>query len=176
MDQHRVGAGLGIGRAAAQRFLLTESGDQRLGSRDDEDAAGRFRRRHLALKFADRHELLPATRAEARVLGKSLILDDDGRHASGCVLRHDVGDVHRIAKTGVEIGDHRRILHLADRAHHFQMRTHRQNIGIGHRVGRRQFEAAAPDGVEAGIGGEFCGERIMRRHGNRRAMHVDLGA
>jgi hypothetical protein len=77
------------------------------------------------LKFADRHELLPASRAEARVLGKCLVLDDDGGDASGGVLRHDVGDVHRIAKTGVEIGNHRRVLHLADRTHHLQMRTHR---------------------------------------------------
>ena len=41
------------------------------------------------------------------------------------------------AKTGVKIGDHRRVLHLADRTHHLQMRTHRQNIGIGHGVGCR---------------------------------------
>jgi hypothetical protein len=33
-----------------------------------------------------------------------------------------------------------------------------------------------PNGVKTRIGGEFCGERIMRRHGNRRAMHVNLGA
>ena len=130
----------------------------------------------LALKFADGNELLPAARAEARVLGKCLVLDDDGRDAGGCVLRHDVSNVHRVAKPGVEIGDHRRILHLADRAHHLQMRTHRQDIGVGHRVGRRQFETATPNGIEARIRGELCGERIMRRHGQRWAMHVDLGA
>ena len=156
VDQYRIRAGFGIGRTAAQRFLLAAPGDQRLGARDDEDAAGRFRRRDLALNTADWHELLPATRAKARVLGKCFVLDDDGRDARCRVLRHDISNVHRVAETGIEVGDHRRILHLADCAHHLQMRAHRQNIGVGHGVGRRQLKATAPTGIKTRIRGEFA--------------------
>jgi len=83
VDQHRVGAGLGIGQAPTQRFVLAATDDQRLGAGDDEHGARRLGGGDLALKFADRDELLPPAGPQTRVIGKGLVLDDDGGDARG---------------------------------------------------------------------------------------------
>ena len=54
-----------------------------------------------------------------------------GRHARCGVTWHGIGDVDRIAEPRIEIGDDWRRLHLADRAHHFEMGAYRQDIGVG---------------------------------------------
>jgi hypothetical protein len=56
------------------------------------------------------------------------------------------------------------------------MGIHGQNVGVGHGVRRGEFETATPDRIEARIGGEFGGQWIVRRHCQRRAMHVEFCA
>jgi hypothetical protein len=92
------------------------------------------------------------------------------------IARHHVGDIHRIPKAGIDVGNHRRLLHLADRAHHLQMRPHWQDVGIGHRIGRRKLKAAAPDRVEARIRRELGRKRIVCRHRKRGLADIELGA
>jgi hypothetical protein len=155
---------------------LAAAGNKRFRARDHEDGFGCLGGRHLALKLVDRDEFLTAAGPQAAVFGKSLVLDDDGGDAGRGVARHQIRDVHRIAIPGIEIRDHGRVLHLADRAHHFQMRVHRKNVRIRHRVRRRELEAAAPDRIKTRRSGEFCGQRIVCRHGQCRTTHIELGA
>jgi hypothetical protein len=129
----------------------------------------------LALELVDRQQFVPTACTEAAVLRENLVLHNDGRHTGCHIARHGVGDVHRIAETRVNIGNDRAILHLADRAHHFQMRTHWQNIGIRYRIGCRKLEAASPYRVKARGGGELSRQRVMCGHCERRLMNVQLG-
>jgi hypothetical protein len=86
VDQHGVRARLGVGRAAAERLLLAQPGDQRLRARHDQHAAGRrLGRFDLALELADRDQLLPPARSQAAVL-------------------------HGVAEAGVDVGHHRGVL------------------------------------------------------------------
>jgi len=63
MNQQHVGAGLRIGRAALQRFIEAEIGDQRLGAGNDDQVmrlARLARRLDLALELLDPYQLLPS--------------------------------------------------------------------------------------------------------------------
>ena len=84
--------------------------------------------------------------------------------------------VDKQIEAGVDIGNDGRVLHFTNRAHHFQVRSHRQDVGVGHRIGCRQLKAAAPDRVKAGIRRELGGKGIVRRHRERRLADIELGA
>src|SRR5204862_1911213 len=78
-----------------------------LRARYNQHVAGGFRGSELSLKFADRHKFLTAACAEAGIFWEGLVLDEDGRDTRRGIPWHDVGDVHGIAETGVDIGDDR---------------------------------------------------------------------
>ncbi len=168
MDQDGVRARGFVFAGARQRFLFAGARNQRLGPGDHAEirvaarAAGRF---DLALELHDPHQFLPAGGTQAGVLGKGLVLHHHRRYAGGFVLRHHIGNVDRIAEPSVDIGNDGRLHRRCDRPHHVQVLRWRENIGVGHGVARRQFEAAAPDRVEPGLGREFGGQRVVRRHG-----------
>ena len=176
MDQHRIRAGLGIGGAALQRLRLPQPCDQRLGPRDHQRAADDAGGFDLALELLDRDQFLPAADAQRGILGEGLVLHHHRGDAGRGIARHQIGDRDRIAAAGVDVGDDRGVLHLDHRTHGGQMRVPGQDGRIRHRMGGGQLEAAAPDGVEAGLGGEFRGERVVRRHGDGRLVGGEAGA
>jgi hypothetical protein len=105
-----MSAGLLVGGRAAQRLRLAEARDQRLGAADDQEMPVPARRTgglDLALELLAAQQLLASVGSEAGHLGESLVLDHDRGGAGPLVLRHGVDDVHRIAETGVDIGDDR---------------------------------------------------------------------
>jgi hypothetical protein len=67
----------------------------------------------FALKLLDWHQQLPSPRPEAAVLRKGLVFDHHRRNAGRSIARHEISDVDRIAVSGIDIGDDRRILHLS---------------------------------------------------------------
>jgi hypothetical protein len=113
------------------------------------------------LKFTDRHKFLTAARAEAAVFWEGLVLNDHGRDTRRRVAWRDIGDVHGIAESCIDVGDDRSILHLANRAHDLQVDVHREDAGVWHSVGRGKFEAATPYRIETSTGGELGRERVV---------------
>jgi hypothetical protein len=81
-----------------------------------------------------------------------------------------------IAETGVDVGDDRGILHFANRTHHLQVDVHREDIGIGHSVGRGQLKATTPYRIETSTGGELGRERVVGCHRHCRPVDIELGA
>ena len=128
------------------------------------------------MKFADRHKFLTAACAEAAVFWEGLVLDNDGGDTSRRIPRHGIGDVDGIAKTCVDVGDDRGILHFPYRAHHIEVDVHREDTGIGHGVGRGQLKAATPYRIETSTGGELGRERVMGCHRHCRPLDIELGA
>ena len=91
----------------------------------------------------------------------------DGRRARGLVLGHDIAHVHRIAEAGIDVRDQGNGHGGGDGAHHFQVGTHGQDVGIRHRVAGRQLEAATPDAAKAGLFGQPGHEGIVGGHGGK---------
>src|SRR5205085_3100425 len=137
----------------SERLVLAQTGNQRLGARYDQDGASGFGRSELSLEFAERHKLLTAACAEAAVFWEGLVLDNDGGDTGRRIARHGIGDVDGIAKTRVDVGDDRGILHFANCTHHLQVDVHGEDTGIGHGVGRGQLKSATPYRIETSTGG-----------------------
>jgi hypothetical protein len=175
VNQHAIRSSFSISLAASQCLFLAQASYQCLGARYDQHAASGFCRSELSLKFGDGHKFLTAARAEAAVFWEGLVLHDNGRDTGRLIAWYDIGDVHGIAETCVDVGDDRGILHFADRAHHFQVDVHRKDIGIGHGVGRGQLKATTPYRIETSTGGELGRERVVSCHRHRRPVDIDLG-
>ena len=174
MDQNGVGSSFGIRGATAKGFGLAQAGDQRLGACDDDASCGSSGF-DLPLEFLDPDEFLPAVLSQAAVLGEGLILHHDTGHPGRNIARHHVGNGDRVAEAGVDIGQHRRILRRGNGPHHLKMRVSGKNAGVRDGVGGGEFEAAAPDDVEPGHGGQLRRERIVCRHGHGGAGNVQFG-
>ncbi len=151
MDHDSIRAGGRIGLRTLQRFFHAPSGDQRFDACEHHEIFVLFgapRRFKLAAKFMNRREVLPAGDKTIH-LGKTFILDDNGRNAGRFILLNHVNHVRGIAVSGITIANHRQRRGFVHRRGRLERLCHRQNIGIRNRVRSGNFQAARPYPVEA---------------------------
>src|SRR5438132_11246569 len=99
VDEDGVGPGFDVRSRAAQRLLLTEAGDERLGAGDHQEsgvAAGGGRRLDLPGVLFRRDQVATNPRVEAASFRELVVLDADAGRAGALELgggAHDVDGV-----------------------------------------------------------------------------------
>jgi hypothetical protein len=164
VDEHHVGAGVRVRAAALHGLFHAPAGDQRLGAGDDVEVLVLARVEaglDLAGVLLDRGQLALDAGVEGAALGEDVVLDADRGDALALVAAHHVDDVDRVAVPVVAVGDDRDLDGVDHPGGGPQLVGHREDVRVGHAVGRGDLEAAGPDGVEAGLLDQLGREAVV---------------
>ena len=172
VDEHHVGAGVGVGAAAHQRLFHAPAGDERLGARDHHEIRVLLRglgRADLAGVLFHRRELALHACVEAAALGEDVVLHADRGDAGALVLLDAADHVDRVAVPIVAVGDHGDLRRVVHHLRGVEVLRHREDVRVGDGVARGDLEARGPEAFKSSLLADLPGEPVVGADDHDRA-------